>query len=157
MITRRTLVLTGMTGGLAGAAARRARAAQPSSNDPVAIINAIYARAAKGKGDGGGTFIIENKAAKTKYLSKSLNKLWTKADANTLKGDAAGRFRSRHQFARTGCENFQDRGGEAGGRQGRRRRHHRRPFAALQGLRQHSPLRIRARGRKMENRRHLGH
>src|SRR5271169_4576650 len=88
MITRRTLVLTGMTGGLAGAAARRARAAQPSSNDPVAIINAIYARAAKGKGDGGGTFIIENKAAKTKYLSKSLNELWAKADARTLKGDA---------------------------------------------------------------------
>src|SRR5579863_6886120 len=87
MITRRTLFLTGLTGLLAGAAAQRAPAAQPSSNDPVAIVNAIYARAAKGKGDGGGTFIIENKAAKAKYLSKSLIDLWAKADAHTPKDD----------------------------------------------------------------------
>ena len=87
MNSRRTFVLTGLAGLLAGATARRAGAAQPSPNDPVAIVNAIYARAARGKGDGGGTFIIENKAAKTKYLSKSLVDLWTRADANTPKGD----------------------------------------------------------------------
>jgi hypothetical protein len=84
MITRRTLILTGL---LAGAVTRRALAAQPSPNDPVAIINAIYTRAAKGKGDGGGAFIIENKAAKAKYLSKSLVELWAKADADTPKGE----------------------------------------------------------------------
>ena len=31
--------------------------------------------------------MIENKAAKAKYLSKSLIALWTKADAHTPKGD----------------------------------------------------------------------
>ena len=84
MITRRTLILSGL---LAGAAPRLARAAQPSPDDPVGIVNAIYTRAAKGKGDGGGAFVIENKAAKTKYLSKSLIELWAKADAHTPKGD----------------------------------------------------------------------
>src|ERR1700723_2240528 len=87
MITRRSLLLTGATGLLVGAVTRRAGAAQPSPNDPVAIINAIYTRAAKGKGNSGGAFIIENDAAKAKYLSKSLIDLWAKADANTPKGD----------------------------------------------------------------------
>ena len=84
MITRRKFILTGL---VAGAMAPRADAAQTSQNDPVAIVNAIYTRAAKGKGDGGGAFVIENKAAKAKYLSKSLVDLWAKADANTPKGD----------------------------------------------------------------------
>ena len=79
MITRRATVV------LAGALSRRTLAASP--DDPVAIVNAIYARAAKGKGDGGGGFIIENKAAKAKYLSKALVALWAKADAHTPKGD----------------------------------------------------------------------
>ena len=87
MITRRSLLLTGTAGLFAGTVARRAGAAQPSQNDPVAIINAIYTRAAKGKGDGGGGFVIENSAAKAKYLSKSLVKLWAQADAHTQKGD----------------------------------------------------------------------
>jgi Protein of unknown function (DUF3828) len=82
-ITRRTLILTGATG-LAAAVSCPVLA---SPNDPVAIINAIYARAAKGKGDGGGAFIIENQAAKAKYLSKALVELWAKADAHTPKGD----------------------------------------------------------------------
>jgi hypothetical protein len=86
MITRRTLVFTGATG-LFVTAARGALAEHPSSNDPVAIVNSIYARAARGKGDGGGAFIIENKTAKAKYLSKSLITLWAKADAHTPKGD----------------------------------------------------------------------
>jgi hypothetical protein len=87
MVSRRTFILTGLAGLLAGAASRRASAAQPSPNDPVAILNAIYARAAKGKGDGGGAFIIESKAAKAKYLSKSLVDLWARADAHTPKDD----------------------------------------------------------------------
>jgi hypothetical protein len=87
MMTRRALVLTGATG--LAAAISRAALAKPASppNDPVAIVNAIYARAAKGRGDGGGAFIIENQVAKAKYLSKSLVELWAKADAHTPKGD----------------------------------------------------------------------
>jgi hypothetical protein len=84
MITRRTLILTTL---LAGTAIRSAQAAQSSPNEPVGIVNAIYARAAKGKGDGGGAFVIDSKAAKAKYLSKSLIDLWAKADAHTAKGD----------------------------------------------------------------------
>ena len=87
MITRRTLLLTGTAGLSAAALSRFARAAPTLANDPVAIVNAIYARAAKGKGDGGGAFIIENKAAKARYLSKALVALWAKADAHTPKGD----------------------------------------------------------------------
>ena len=75
------------TTGLLIAASRSALADPPTANDPVAIINAIYARVAKGKGDGGGTFIIETGAAKAKYLSKSLTELWTRADARAPKGD----------------------------------------------------------------------
>src|ERR1700686_3891538 len=87
MITRRALTLPGVTGLSALAVSHFALAAPPSANDPVAIVNAIYARAAKGKGDGGGAFIIENKAAKAKYLSKALVALWAKADVHTPKGD----------------------------------------------------------------------
>src|ERR1700722_3232685 len=85
MITRRAIFSGCATVVLAGALSRRTLAASP--DDPLAIINAIYARAAKGKGDGGGGFIIENKAAKAKYLSKALVALWAKADAHTPKGD----------------------------------------------------------------------
>jgi hypothetical protein len=87
MITRRALILLAAAGLLAGAVSPDARAAPPVADDPLAIVNAIYARAAKGKGDGGGAFIIENKAAKAKYLSRSLVDLWAKADAHTAKGD----------------------------------------------------------------------
>ena len=87
MLTRRTLVLTGLIGILAASDQHSARAEPPSANDPVAIVNAIYTRAAKGKGDGGGGFVIESNAAKAKYLSKSLIELWAKADAHTPKGD----------------------------------------------------------------------
>jgi hypothetical protein len=87
MITRRTLVLTGLGGLLTSAASRRAQGAQPSPSDPVGIVNTIYARAARGKGDGGGAFVIDSKAAKAKYLSRSLIELWAKADAHTPKGD----------------------------------------------------------------------
>jgi len=59
----------------------------PSPDDPVAFLTAIYARAAKGKGDGGGTFVFDTKAAKAKYLSTSLVTLWAQADAHTPKGD----------------------------------------------------------------------
>ncbi|MGJ4939117.1 DUF3828 domain-containing protein [Bradyrhizobium sp. HKCCYLS1011] len=82
MLTRRTLLATATT-----LAASSVLAQAPVTNDPVAILTAIYARAASGKGDGGGAFIIESKAAKAKYLSKSLIALWAKSDAHTPKGD----------------------------------------------------------------------
>ncbi|HEY0908985.1 MAG TPA: DUF3828 domain-containing protein, partial [Bradyrhizobium sp.] len=72
MINRRALISTGIAGLLASVTARSALAGPASPDDPVAILNAIYTRAAKGKGDGGGSFVIESKAAKAKYLSKSL-------------------------------------------------------------------------------------
>ena len=87
MSTRRALILSGSAGLLATALSHGGFAAPPSPADPIGIVTAIYTRAAKGKGDGGGAFIIENKAAKTKYLSKSLVALWAKADAHTPKGD----------------------------------------------------------------------
>ena len=86
MIDRRALISTGLAGLFAAAIApAMAQPAPPA--DPVAILTAIYTRAAKGKGDGGGAFVIENKAAKAKYFSKSLIALWAKADAHVEKGD----------------------------------------------------------------------
>ncbi|MBX9648782.1 MAG: YbjP/YqhG family protein [Xanthobacteraceae bacterium] len=87
MVSRRALIRSGAAGLLVTTLSRRAFAASPSPADPTAIVTAIYSRAAKGKGDSGGAFIIENKAAKAKYLSKSLVALWAKADAHTPKGD----------------------------------------------------------------------
>jgi hypothetical protein len=86
MIDRRALISTGLAG-LFAAAIQPALAEPAAASDPAAILTAIYTRAAKGKGDTGGTFVIENKAAKAKYLSKSLVALWAKADAHTPKGD----------------------------------------------------------------------
>jgi hypothetical protein len=84
MFSRRTLISTGLAGLLAGAVMRPSIAAPTSPSDPAAIITAIYTRAAKGDG---GAFVIENKAAKAKYLSNALVALWAKADAHTPKGD----------------------------------------------------------------------
>jgi hypothetical protein len=83
MVTRRKLIFSGATGLLAAALPHAALAA----DDPAGILTAVYTRVAKGKGDGGGTFVFENKAAKAKYLSKSLIALWAKADARTRKGE----------------------------------------------------------------------
>jgi hypothetical protein len=83
MVTRRKLILSVATALLATVLPRHAAAA----DDPAGILIAIYTRVAKGKGDGGGTFVFENKAAKAKYLSKSLIALWAKADARRRKGD----------------------------------------------------------------------
>jgi hypothetical protein len=82
MLTRRSFVAASLL-----ATASPALAVTPAPGDPVAILTAIYTRAAKGKGDGGGAFIIENKAAKSQYFSKALAALWAKADAHTPKGD----------------------------------------------------------------------
>lgn len=82
MLTRRTFVAAALLAFLAPASAET-----PGASDPVAILTAIYTRAAKGKGEGGGAFIMENKAAKAKYLSKGLTALWARADAHTPKGD----------------------------------------------------------------------
>ena len=85
MISRRGFVLACAAGLLATAPACPALTAPPVAADPLALVNAVYARVARGKG--GGAFVIESKAAKTKYLSKALVGLWAKADAHTPKGD----------------------------------------------------------------------
>lgn len=82
MLTRRSFVAAFLVAGISPAFA-----VMPVASDPIAILTAIYTRAAKGKGDGGGAFVIENKAAKAQYLSKALVALWAKADAHTPKGD----------------------------------------------------------------------
>jgi hypothetical protein len=82
MLTRRSFVAASLL-----ATASPALAVMPAPGYPVAVLTAIYTRAAKSKGDGGGAFIIENKAAKSQYLSKALVALWAKADAHTPKGD----------------------------------------------------------------------
>ena len=83
MVTRRELILSAAAALLAPVLPRHAAAA----DDPAGILTAIYTRVAKGKGDGGGTFVIQTKAARTKYLSNALVALWAKADARTRKGD----------------------------------------------------------------------
>ena len=67
MVTRRKLILSGAAGLLAAALPQTMLAA----DDPAGILTAIYARVAKGKGDSGGTFVVQ-KAARPKYLSNGL-------------------------------------------------------------------------------------
>jgi hypothetical protein len=83
MVTCRKLIVSGAAGLLAAAVPR----AMSAADDPAGILTAIYTRVAKGKGDSGGTFVIQ-RAARTKYLSNALATLWAKADARTRKGDS---------------------------------------------------------------------
>jgi hypothetical protein len=83
MIVRRKLILSGAAAMLAAILPPELHAA----DEPATILTAIYARVTRGKGDGGGTFVIDGKAARAKYLSNSLATLWNKADARTRKGD----------------------------------------------------------------------
>jgi hypothetical protein len=87
MIARRSLIVASVAL-LGSAVAPHALAAPPAGDDPVAIANAIYTRVTKGKGNSGGIFMFDTRAAKAKYLSKSLIELWAKVDARTKKGDA---------------------------------------------------------------------
>ena len=89
MPTRRTLVFTALTAFLALSDFSIAHAATAPATDPTGIVTDIYARVTKGKGDGGGGFIIDTKAARAKYLSKPLNALWARQDAVTPKGEVA--------------------------------------------------------------------
>ena len=83
MVIRRELILSGAAALLATVLPRHAAAA----DDPAGILTSIYTRVAEGKGDGGGTFVIQTKGARTKYLSNALVALWARADARTRKGD----------------------------------------------------------------------
>jgi hypothetical protein len=87
MITRRALLLTVATGLLAATTSRPALAEPVVVDDPRSILNAIYTRVARGKGDSGGGFVVLSKSARAQYLSRSLAALWLKADARTQKGD----------------------------------------------------------------------
>jgi hypothetical protein len=84
MFNRRMFLLAAATSALL---ASPVLAQAPTPSDPIAFLTAIYSRAAKGKGDSGGSFIFDTKVAKAKYLSKPLGTLWAKADAHTPKGD----------------------------------------------------------------------
>ena len=85
MISRRALLLT-TAGGLLATAASRPALAEPT-DDPRSIINAIYTRVTRGKGDGSGGFVTLTKSARARYLSRSLATLWLKAEARVKKGD----------------------------------------------------------------------
>ena len=87
MPTRRMLVFTALTALLPLSTPGIAHAAPPVASDPVGIITEIYTRVIKGKGDQGGGFVTDTKAAKARYLSKPLIALWAKADAATPKDE----------------------------------------------------------------------
>ena len=87
MITRRFLLVTTATGLLAATTCRTALAQTAGTDDPRSIINAIYTRVTRGKGDGGGGFVTLTKSARARYLSRSLAALWSKAEARVQKGD----------------------------------------------------------------------
>lgn len=63
------------------------QAAQAAPDDPVAIVKGIYTRAAKGKGDSGGGFVVGSSAARAKYLSTSLAGLWDKVETQAPKDE----------------------------------------------------------------------
>ena len=65
MIDRRALIWSGTAGLLGAALARGALAA----DDPAVIVTAIYARAAKGKGDAGGAFVIDQLSGEVRTTS----------------------------------------------------------------------------------------
>ena len=155
MIGRRELVLWG-TAGLLAAALLRGALAAPPADDPAGIVTAIYSRAAKDRGDAGGAFVIENKAARTKYLSKSLAALWAKADARTRRGDVGPvDFDPVTNSQDPDVKSFKvvAEKQEAGDH----RRHDRRPSGPTdQAGRSDHALRFRPRRRPMEDRRHQG-
>ena len=136
MISRRGFVLACAAGLLATAPACPALTAPPVAADPLALVNAVYARVARGKGDGGGAFIIESKAAKTKYLSKALVGLWAKADARTPKGDVGPvDFDPVTNSQEPDIKIVSGDRGEAGSREGGNRSHHHRPWPAARQTR----------------------
>lgn len=87
MITRRLFAGMSIASILFLSGSASSPAQTPSSFDPPGIINSIYTRAAKGDGESGGAFVTQGKAARAKYLSKSLIALWAKADERTPDGD----------------------------------------------------------------------
>lgn len=87
MITRRSFIPTTATALLSAALSPLALADPATPDDPRSIVNAIYTRAARGKGDGGGGFVTADKSARARNLTRSLVALWLKADAHTPKGD----------------------------------------------------------------------
>lgn len=86
-ISRRTFVFSGAVLTASALALPALAQSGAAANDPVAIVNGIYQQVTSGNGDLGGYFMLNSKATKAKYFSKSLIALWTKADAHTAKGD----------------------------------------------------------------------
>src|SRR5258708_5368852 len=140
MITRRSVVLTGAAALLAGLPQSAALAAPPAAIDPLAIVNAIYARAASGKGDGGGGFVTNSKATRAKNLSKSLAALWIRCPYPEGRCRPGG-FRSGHQLAGAGRQILRGGCREVGPEHGDHRSdHHRQQRAARQRGGRRDPL-----------------
>ena len=155
MVTRRKLILSAAAALLAPVLPRHAAAA----DDPAGILTAIYTRVARGKGDGGGTFVIQTKASRTKYLSNALVALWAKADARTRKGDGGPvDFDPVTNSQDPDVKSFKVVAEKQEADKADGRRHDRKSSAggARQGGRQDHPLRLCPRGRPMEDRRHQG-
>jgi len=82
MLTRRQVI---GSGGVAVALGAFGHSAQGATDDPAAIVTAIYIRAARGKGDSGGDF--HDKSARAKYLSAAFAALWDRAEARAPKDE----------------------------------------------------------------------
>lgn len=87
MITRRLFAGALIASTLLISGQAWSQAKTPSSFDPPGIINSIYERVVKDNGEADGSFVIQDKAVRAKYLSKSLVALWAKSDAHTPEGD----------------------------------------------------------------------
>lgn len=71
-------------------AASTASWATARTDDPVAIVTAIYRQVASGAGDGGGRFLLENAGRRRQAFSRALEGAWKKAQAAARKtGEAA--------------------------------------------------------------------
>jgi len=121
MVTRRKLILSGATGLLAAALPHASLAA----DDPAGIVTAIYTRAAKGKGDGGGGFVIGTRRQEQNTSRNRWSRSGPRRTPARRRRCRAGRFRPRHQLAGSGREIVQSGRREARGRQGHHHRYDR--------------------------------
>ena len=80
VLSRRTLLLSAT-----GLAASPSLAS--ATDNPAALITAIYKRASAGKGDSGGQFVWLRAKSRPRWLSASLTKLWNATDAKVAPDD----------------------------------------------------------------------
>ena len=159
MITRRALILIAALPACLPPRSRTARASRASRRRtiPPRILTAIYTRAAKGKGDGGGAFVIENKAREGEISVEIAGRAVGQGRRPYAEGRCrADRFRSRHQFAGAGRQIVQGCAEKLEADKATHRGDHHRPSARRESPPTSRALRFRARGRPVEDRRHQG-